>query len=80
MEQEAATEYTGTYSRLAYASQPVVDPFKDTVPSVRKWLAEKLAEMSRARPGQVPVLIAKAQPQVQTAVKKYLEAAKQTLA
>lgn len=75
LEEQTASEYTGTYTQLAYCHAPRVDPLAKLVPKARVFLAQQIHAASTRAAGQVPALLASADPRVAGAVTKYLTAA-----
>ena len=47
------TGYQTAYSQLAYAGKKERDPFSDTIPDAKIFLAQSLQKLSAAHPGEV---------------------------
>jgi len=76
MEEQVASEYTGTFSQLAYCFKPPTDPLIKQVPSARAFFAQQIHGLATRAPGTLPALVGKADPRVGAVLGKYLTAAK----
>lgn len=70
IEPDTTVGYQAAYSQLNYGKLKVIDPLPD-VKNGRNYLAEKLATLSRGRPGDIPTLISALPADHQQALQKY---------
>lgn len=69
---DSAAGYQAAYSQLIYAQTKTTDPFAEITDN-RRFLAEKLAQLSQTRPGDIPTLISALHSDHKQALQKYCD-------
>ena len=80
IEIEDTPGYQASYSQLIFAGKKETDPFKDSIPNAKLFLAQSLAKLSVKHPGKLnPLINSGLVPDALTHLQNYLETANITI-